>query len=55
MIKTERFYEILKQFKQEFAGEHWHNEKYKWECAFAGIMRPCMREIVNNFVFQHKF
>lgn len=31
MINTERFYEILTQFKQEFSGEHWQNERYKWE------------------------
>ncbi len=31
MINKERFYEILTQFKQDFLGEHWNNEKYKWE------------------------
>ena len=31
MINLERFNEILVKFKSDFIGEHWQNEKYKWE------------------------
>jgi len=31
MINTIRFNEILAKFKEEFAGQHWENEKFKWQ------------------------
>ena len=31
MINIERFNEILAEFKGEFLGKHWEDEKYKWE------------------------
>ena len=31
MINIERFNEILVQYKQDFLGNHWEEEKYKWE------------------------
>ena len=31
MINFQRFNEILVKFKSDSIGEHWQNEKYKWE------------------------
>lgn len=31
MINQDKFIDLVAQFKTEFAGEHWKNERYKWE------------------------
>ena len=31
MINKDKFNELLAQFKEDFRGEHWNNERYKWE------------------------